>query len=326
MRGSKDAKPVVGEQSWNKFSYILLFFMTSWPITVAKAKNATSNTFDFAITTSTLSIEVVKMVVSAAASPLSLSDLISFTLAHPLYAVPGFIYAVNNNMIYLILELMPTPHFMLLEKVKIITTAILFYVFLGRQLSRVQWLSIVLLFLGTSLQHVGSVTDIATMQWRGIVYVAILASLSGIAATFSEYALKRDMASSIHAQNFALYAYSTLVCVASALYQDTTIFSHFFTGWSFATLLVVANGTLMGLFVSQIMKTQSSLAKVYINTLAMVLSTLISIAMGDYQLTLLFVYSGAIVICAILLYYEKTGVPPSQRPPTAASVTLPRYR
>ena len=66
------------------------------------------------------------------------------------YMIPSFIYFINNNCIFFILQAVDPTTFQLLSQMKTIFTGLLFRVFLKRRLTVVQYLALVTLACGTA--------------------------------------------------------------------------------------------------------------------------------------------------------------------------------
>lgn len=64
------------------------------------------------------------------------------------YAVPGFLYMIDNNIQYLILTYINPATMSLVWNVKIVITAVLFKCVMKKQLGRLKWTAVLLLFVG----------------------------------------------------------------------------------------------------------------------------------------------------------------------------------
>lgn len=71
-----------------------------------------------------------------------------------LFPVPSIIYVVHNNVQFYMLKYLNPSTYQILGNLKIITTGLLFRIFLGRRLSVLQWIALVLLMVGATTSQV----------------------------------------------------------------------------------------------------------------------------------------------------------------------------
>ncbi|KAK8923424.1 CMP-sialic acid transporter 1 [Platanthera zijinensis] len=71
-----------------------------------------------------------------------------------LFVVPSVIYLVHNNVQFATLTYVDPLTYQIMGNLKIVTTGILFRLFLKRKLSILQWLAIILLVVGTTTSQV----------------------------------------------------------------------------------------------------------------------------------------------------------------------------
>jgi len=139
------------------------FFMMLQPILVSLSKSSDGG-FAYSLPASTLLSEVLKLVISSSLLLASCAQQ-PFRLLHDdslkeffSFMVPGLIYFINNNMIFLILQAVDPTTFQLLSQLKTIFTGLLFWFFLNRQLITIQWLALVTLACGTAVSQIPTVS------------------------------------------------------------------------------------------------------------------------------------------------------------------------
>ncbi|XP_021890962.1 CMP-sialic acid transporter 1-like [Carica papaya] len=71
-----------------------------------------------------------------------------------LFPIPSIIYLIHNNVQFATLTYVDTSTYQIMGNLKIVTTGILFRLFLKRKLSTLQWMAIVLLAVGTTTSQV----------------------------------------------------------------------------------------------------------------------------------------------------------------------------
>jgi len=73
-----------------------------------------------------------------------------------LFLVPSLIYWLHNNVQFLTLKYVDPSTYQILGNLKIVTTGVLFWVWLRRHLSPLQWMALLLLMIGAATSQVGS--------------------------------------------------------------------------------------------------------------------------------------------------------------------------
>ncbi|KAK4050569.1 hypothetical protein OIO90_005036 [Microbotryomycetes sp. JL221] len=121
-------------------------------------------------------------------------------------AVPAVLFAVQNNLIYVAAKNLSVPVFQITFQLKTLITALCAVVMLGRKLSPMQWLSLVVLGAGVatmqlgaihakandSHQHAEAALKQATMNYvTGVGAVLVSCFSSAIAATYFELVIKK---------------------------------------------------------------------------------------------------------------------------------------
>lgn len=132
-----------------------------------------------------------------------------------LYMVPAILYCLYNNLAFLNLSIFdPTTYFILLQ-LRVILTGIVYQCLFKKDLSKIQWLSLVLLTIGcmvkelkmegsTRQQSYGFVTSLLLM------FTQILCSC--LAGVYNEYLLKKGQGVhvNVYVQNIYMYSDSIL--------------------------------------------------------------------------------------------------------------------
>ncbi|CAE6202485.1 unnamed protein product [Arabidopsis arenosa] len=199
----------------------------------------------------------------------------------------------------------------IMGNLKIVTTGILFRLFLKRKLSKLQWMAIGLLAVGTTTSQVkgcGEATcdSLFTAPIQGYLLGILSAGLSALAGIYTEFLMKRNN-DTLYWQNLQLYTFGSLFNVARLIADD---FRHgfekgpwwqrIFDGYSITTWMVVLNLGSTGLLVSWLMKYADNIVKVYSTSMAMLLTMVASIYLFSFKPTLqLFL---GIVICIMSLH------------------------
>ncbi len=137
-----------------------------------------------------------------------------------LFLVPSAIYLAQNNVQFLFLKYVDPSSYQVLGNLKIASTGILFRLFLKRKLTNLKWIALLLLLIGATtsqLDTCGSKVLSAPMQ--GYLFGLLSASLSGFAAVYTEYIMKKNN-DSLYWQNAQLYFFGVCFNFINLTYQD----------------------------------------------------------------------------------------------------------
>ncbi|KAL9272041.1 CMP-sialic acid transporter 1-like protein [Drosera capensis] len=228
-----------------------------------------------------------------------------------LFPIPSIIYLVHNNVQFATLTYVDTSTYQIMGNLKIITTGILFRIFLKRKLSNLQWMAIVLLAIGTTTSQVKGCgeqlcSSVLSAPVQGYMLGILSACLSALAGVYTEFLMKKNN-DSLYWQNVQLYTFGALFNMARLIVDDSNnVFEkgawwqRLLDGYSITTWMVVFNLGSTGLLVSWLMKYADNIVKVYSTSMAMLLTTILSVFLFNYSPTLqLFL---GIIICMMSLH------------------------
>lgn len=221
-----------------------------------------------------------------------------------LYPIPSLIYLIHNNVQFATLTYVDTSTYQIMGNLKIVTTGILFRVFLRRKLSNLQWMAIVLLTVGTTTSQIkgcgeGNCGSVFSSPYIGYVLGIVSAVLSALAGVYTEFLMKKTN-ESLYWQNTQLYVFGVLFNFLRLLLEGgwPKIWG-LCDGYDFVTWLVVLNLGCTGLLVSWIMKYADNIVKVYATSMAMLLTMILSTFLFNFKPSLqLFL---GIIICTMSL-------------------------
>lgn len=228
-----------------------------------------------------------------------------------LYPIPSIIYLIHNNVQFATLTFVDPSTYQIMGNLKIVTTGILFRMFLKRKLSNLQWMAIVLLAVGTTTSQAkgcgeASCDSLFSSPIQGYMLGILSACLSALAGVYTEFLMKKNN-DSLYWQNVQLYAFGAIFNMARLLLDDFRGGFHrgpwwqrLFNGYSITTWMVVLNLGSTGLLVSWLMKYADNIVKVYSTSMAMLLTMVLSTFLFTFRPTLqLFL---GIIICMMSLH------------------------
>ncbi|KAH6789276.1 Nucleotide-sugar transporter family protein [Perilla frutescens var. frutescens] len=214
-----------------------------------------------------------------------------------LYPIPSVIYLIHNNVQFATLTYVDTSTYQIMGNLKIVTTAILFRLFLRRKLSNLQWMAIVLLAIGTTTSQVKgcgetSCESLFSSPIQGYMLGALSACLSALAGVYTEFLMKKNN-DSLYWQNIQLYTFGAIFNMAKLVMDDFRSgfengpwWQRLFNGYTMTTWMVVLNLGSTGLLVSWLMKYADNIVKVYSTSMAMLLTMVMSVFLFHFKPTL----------------------------------------
>lgn len=236
-------------------------------------------------------------------------------------AVPSLIYTLQNNLQYVAISNLPAATFQVTYQLKILTTALFSVLLLGTSLSRLQWLSLALLFAGVALVQAeqvrsppggggGSPSPPGPPQSYAVGLAAVAASClsSGFAGVYFERLLK-TRGGSIWVRNVQLGAVGTAVGLAAMLAAEGSAVAAlgFFYGYNPAVWAVVVNQAAGGLLVAVVVRYADNILKGFATALSILASTLASVHLFGFRPRGPFLAGTAMVLAAVYLYGRPRG-------------------
>lgn len=247
-----------------------------------------------------------------------------------LYPIPSIIYLIHNNVQFATLTYVDTSTYQIMGNLKIVTTGILFRLFLGRKLSHLQWMAIVLLAVGTTTSQIkgcgeSSCDSVFSAPIQGYMFGVLSACLSALAGVYTEFLMKKNN-DSLYWQNVQLYTFGVIFNMGKLILDDIRgglengpWWQRLFNGYSITTWLVVLNLGSTGLLVSWLMKYADNIVKVYSTSMAMLLTMIFSIYLFNFKPTLQLFLGIIICMMSLHMYFAPPNAlvslpPPPERP------------
>ncbi|XP_066499608.1 UDP-galactose translocator isoform X2 [Hoplias malabaricus] len=227
-------------------------------------------------------------------------------------AVPSLIYTLQNNLQYVAISNLPAATFQVTYQLKILTTALFSVLMLRKSLSRVQWISLLLLFAGVAivqLEQDGSkqkeaiVSSANQNYFKGLVAVVVSCLSSGFAGVYFEKILKGSSAS-VWIRNVQLGIFGTLLGLLGLLWNDGPAIAEkgFLFGYTSMVWGVIFNQAFGGLLVAVVVKYADNILKGFATSFSIIVSTVMSIYLFGFHVDLLFTLGAGLVIGAVYMY------------------------
>uniref|UniRef100_A0A8C4Z589 Solute carrier family 35 member 2 n=1 Tax=Gadus morhua TaxID=8049 RepID=A0A8C4Z589_GADMO len=246
-------------------------------------------------------------------------------------AVPSLIYTLQNNLQYVAISNLPAATFQVTYQLKILTTALFSVLMLRKTLSKLQWLSLLLLFLGVAIVQVQqegkkeSVSESSDQNYTvGLVAVVVSCLSSGFAGVYFEKILKGS-AASVWVRNVQLGIFGTALGLLGMWWKNgEEVAEHgFLFGYTPAVYSVILNQAFGGLLVALVVKYADNILKGFATSFSIIVSTVTSIYLFAFQVDLLFSAGAALVMGAVYMYsLPKAGTPAAPPPPPSKEDSL----
>ncbi|CAJ1085647.1 UDP-galactose translocator isoform X3 [Xyrichtys novacula] len=241
-------------------------------------------------------------------------------------AVPSLIYTLQNNLQYIAISNLPAATFQVTYQLKILTTALFSVLMLRKSLSKVQWVSLLLLFAGVAIVQVqqeggkeSSLSNSSSQNYTvGLVAVVISCLSSGFAGVYFEKILKGS-AASVWMRNVQLGLFGMALGMLGLWWNDGTAIAErgFLFGYTGMVWCVIFNQAFGGLLVAVVVKYADNILKGFATSFSIIVSTVASIHLFGFHVDLLFTVGAGLVIGAVYMY-----TPPAGRVETMLSYLL----
>ncbi|XP_012711410.2 UDP-galactose translocator isoform X1 [Fundulus heteroclitus] len=242
-------------------------------------------------------------------------------------AVPSLIYTLQNNLQYVAISNLPAATFQVTYQLKILTTALFSVLMLRKSLSRVQWVSLLLLFAGVAIVQVqqegnkeAAVADGSSQNYSvGVVAVVVSCLSSGFAGVYFERILKGS-AASVWMRNVQLGVFGTALGLLGMWWNDGGAVARrgFLFGYTGMVWCVILNQAFGGLLVAVVVKYADNILKGFATSFSIIVSTVMSVYLFSFHVDLLFTAGAGLVIGAVYMY-SLPKAPGAALPPGAAS-------
>lgn len=229
------------------------------------------------------------------------------------FALSALLYAANNNLVVHMQLFMDPSTFQILSNLKIVSTALLYSLLLRQRLRVRQWLALCLLMAAGLSYSCGGLWDPQGsgsppamrlhITLLGLLLISVYCLISGLSAVYTEAVLKTQPLP-LSLQNLFLYFFGVLVNLIGHFWSSAD--RGFLEGFSPWVLVIVLSQALNGLIMSVVMKHSSNITRLFVISCSILVNALLSVALFNLQLTLLFFVAVSCIGLAVHLYYGVT--------------------
>lgn len=224
--------------------------------------------------------------------------------------VPSLLYTVQNNLLFIALSNLSVAVYQVTYQLKILTTAVLSVLILGRSLSSEKWSALVMLTVGVAVIQLPKGDTLANRTkgqgnaLTGFSAVLAAAFTSGLAGVYLEKLLKQTD-SSIWLRNIQLAFCGSALALSGCFLQDSVaIFSGgFHQGYSWMVWFVILLQAVGGLVVASVLKYADNILKCFGCALSIVISCIMSsVLLEEFTPDSFFLLGTLLVLQATALY------------------------
>lgn len=225
-------------------------------------------------------------------------------------SIPSIIYVLQNNLLYVAVSNLDAATYQVTYQLKILTTAIFSVFMLKKQISKLQWIGLVLLFIGVSVVQLQpseakqkTPSSVEQKPALGFLCVVISCVMSGFAGVYFEKILKGTKAS-VWIRNVQLGVLGVFIGFITMEINDGAKVTEkgFFFGYSNAVWFVILLQSFGGLCVAVVVKYADNILKGFATSAAIILSCIASIFFFDFTLTLQFTFGASLVMYSVYMY------------------------
>ncbi|CAJ0929142.1 unnamed protein product, partial [Mesorhabditis belari] len=288
---------------------------TGMPLLVREVNRQTK----FFSTTSVFMMEVIRLITCSIIISINLRSPLKFlhefrsTVWHnkietAKVCVPAVVYAIQNNLYYVALANIDATTYAVTYQLRILTTALLSVLILSKRLSLIQWFSLLVSMGGVVLVQLDESqvrsSSASSGSWLiGVSAVFSMCWTSAFAGVYFEKMLKKSSVD-VWMQNIRLSMLTAPFALITMFASDfSNIQEHgFFNGWTPLVWVMTFLNAFGGLVVSIVMKYADNVKKTYCQTIAIGLTALISIKMGDSVFSVQLLMGVSLVIASVFLY------------------------
>ena len=253
------------------------------------------------------------------------SDIFSLKSGFFKLLIPAVLYTLQNNLQFVAATNLDAATFQVTYQCKILTTALFAVILLRQSLTAFKWLSLFILTLGVACVQIPSSASATVVQqgnyFVGIIAVAVACVCSGFAGVYFEKVLKGSGTSnstSLWVRNIQLSVGCLAIALSGTFVWDWKAIhtNGFFQGYKPITVLTICIQAAGGLIVAMVIKYADNILKGFATSLSIILSTVVSVFVFDFIITIYFLIGSVLVFVATYMY----GLPES-KPPANSSVT-----
>lgn len=223
--------------------------------------------------------------------------------------VPALIYTIQNNLMFYSLEKLSGPVQQVLYQMKILTTAGMGVLMLGKSLTWTQWSSLVILVAGIALvqwprNHNTSTPSLSSDSLKGFVAVMCACLTSGFAGVFIQKMLQQSSCT-LWMRNIQFGLFGAVCAIIVAFSHDGEKINElgFTQGYSRRVVLVICINAWGGIAAAVMLKYAGATLGCFSTAISIILTSILSqLLFADFVADALFGVGASLATASTLLY------------------------
>eukprot|EP00040_Diaphanoeca_grandis_P023751 m.129679 g.129679 ORF g.129679 m.129679 type:complete len:358 (+) comp29416_c0_seq1:349-1422(+) len=230
-----------------------------------------------------------------------------------LLAIPAGLYTLQNNLLFIALQNLNGATYQVTYQLKILTTALFSMCLLNKQISMIQWISLLLLTGGVACVQAGASTSSGNEKGNstiGLTAVLTACFTSAFAGVYLEKIVKTTK-QSVWLRNVQLSSFSIILGLIGAYTNDGDVIASegFFQGYTGVVWIVIFLNGLGGIIIAAVIKYADNILKSFALAISILVTGMISyFFMEDFEVTTHFLFGAPIVLMATMLYQSELDV------------------
>ena len=225
-------------------------------------------------------------------------------------ALPCVLYVIQNNLLFVAIQNLPTTLYVVCSQGKIFSSALFSVFLLATKMTSKRVYALLLLVCGMIFVQLPSSPGKAQAQGnlnlgKGLTAVFVACCTSGFAGVYLERMYKNSsLESSVMTKNMQLSSFSFPISLLLAFMKDFDAYNSvgFFHGFDGIVVIVLLLQALGGVIVAIVMRHASNLLKCFAVSISICLCAIISVSQGQEELSAHLIVGVLLVNTATFIY------------------------
>lgn len=240
-------------------------------------------------------------------------------------SIPALLYLIQNTLLYVALANLTAPLFQVTYQTKLVTTAVVSVIMLGRKYSMQQWICLCTLSLGVAVVVLaksdsdGDAANTGQSIGKGLAAVSIACMCSALAGVYFEKVIKTPGAkkASVWMRNIQLAFFTIITAVIQGyLHPDKSLpeglpYLHGFTFWPWVLVFLQSGG---GLLVAAVIKYADNVLKGMATGVSVCFATIMSFLLFGTEITGQFVVGASVILASVYFFSNPIKACEKQEP------------